>query len=301
MYSLSQLRRALDSPSLIPEELNRVANRRLNRWSYNEKGVDLFEEEWDNLLLLDACRYDMFCERNDLPGRTESRISRGAGTWEWLRANFADRDLTDVVYVTASPMLHRHGSGMNARLHDVIDVWEEEGWDDEFRTVMPDVLSDYAREAAERYPDKRLLVHYLQPHYPFIGETGREHFDNDTLAIWAEKRDGTLDIPDEYFVKGTEESLDIALEEVADLLDDLGGRTVVTADHGQAFGERGFPIPVKVYGHPVGIYIDELVRVPWHVYDNGPRREITSEEPVGDTDEVDHDVVEDRLQDLGYV
>jgi hypothetical protein len=301
MYDLSQARRALASPWLVPEELNRVAHRRLNRWTYNENGVDLFEEDWDNLLILDACRYDMFCERHSLPGRTESRVSRGSGTWEFLRGNFGGRDLTDTVYVTASPMLHRNESALDTRLHAVVDVWQEEGWDAEFKTVMPDVLSDYAREAAERYPDKRLIVHYLQPHYPFIGPTGREHFDNDTLAIWAEKRDGNLDIPDEYFVRGTEESLDIALEEVADLLDDLRGRTVVTADHGQAFGERGSPIPMKVYGHPAGTYLEELVKVPWHVYDNGPRREITREEPVDEGDDVDHDVVEDRLKDLGYV
>ncbi|MWG33203.1 hypothetical protein [Halomarina oriensis] len=300
MYSLSQVRRALDAPSLIPEEFNRLAYRRLNRWSYNEEGVDLFEEDWDNLLILDACRHDMFCERNDLPGRTESRISRGSGTWEFLQANFAERDLTDTVYVTASPMLHRNKSELNTSLHAVVNVWQEDGWDDDLRTVMPETLGEYAREAAERYPNKRLIVHYLQPHYPFIGPTGREHFDIDTLAIWAEKRAGNLDIPDEYFVKGTEESLDIVLDHVSELLDDLEGRTVVTADHGQAFGERAFPLPIRMYGHPLGSYLDELVRVPWHVYDNGPRREITKEEPVA-TEDVDHDVVEDRLKQLGYV
>ncbi|MFD1515774.1 hypothetical protein [Halomarina rubra] len=301
MYSLSQVRRALDSPSLITQELNRVAHRRGNRWSYNERGIDLFAEDWDNLLILDACRYDMFCERSTLPGRTESRISRGSATWEFLTANFADRDLTDTVYVTASPMLHRNESELNAKLHAVVNVWQEDGWDDEFRTVMPETLGQYAKEAAEQYPDKRLIVHYLQPHYPFIGPTGRDHFDVDTLAIWDEKRDGKIDIPDEYFVKGTEESLDIVLDHVSELLDDLGGRTVVTSDHGQAFGERGLPIPSKVYGHPIGMYIDELVRVPWHVYDNGPRRTITKEEPVATDEDIDHEVVEDRLKDLGYV
>ena len=301
MYSLTQLRHALDTPSLIPREINRMTYRRFNRWPYNEAGVDVFAEDWDNLLILDACRYDMFCERNELPGRTEFRISRGSNTPEFLEANFADRDLTDTVYVTASPMLYRNESELDTRLHAVVNVWQEDGWDDDLRTVMPETVGRFAREAAERYPDKRLIVHYLQPHYPFVGPTGREHFDVDTLDIWTKKRDGSLDIPDEYFVKGTEESLDILLDHVDDLLDDLDGRTVVTADHGQAFGERASPVPLRVYGHPARNYLDVLVRVPWHVYDNGPRRGVTEEEPVDDEETIDHDVVEDRLEQLGYV
>ena len=54
-----------------------------------------------------------------------------------------------------------------------------------------------------------------------------------------------------------EENLRIALEEVAEVVDDLDGDVVVTADHGEAFGEEG------VWEHHIETYIPPLMEVPW--------------------------------------
>jgi hypothetical protein len=54
-----------------------------------------------------------------------------------------------------------------------------------------------------------------------------------------------------------EENLRIALAAVADLLPELDGCVVVTADHGEAFGEEG------VWEHHVETHIPPLVEVPW--------------------------------------
>lgn len=54
-----------------------------------------------------------------------------------------------------------------------------------------------------------------------------------------------------------EENLRIALESVADLVSELDGRVVVTADHGEAFGEQG------VWEHHIETYIPPLMEVPW--------------------------------------
>jgi hypothetical protein len=54
-----------------------------------------------------------------------------------------------------------------------------------------------------------------------------------------------------------EENLRIALESVSELIDDLDGRVVVTADHGEAFGEEG------VWEHHIETHIPPLVEVPW--------------------------------------
>lgn len=54
-----------------------------------------------------------------------------------------------------------------------------------------------------------------------------------------------------------EENLRIALESVADLADDLDGSVVVTADHGEAFGEEG------VWEHHIETPIPALIEVPW--------------------------------------
>ncbi|ELY95783.1 MULTISPECIES: hypothetical protein [Natrialba] len=54
-----------------------------------------------------------------------------------------------------------------------------------------------------------------------------------------------------------EENLRIALESVADLVTELDGRVIVTADHGEAFGEQG------VWEHHIETYIPPLMEVPW--------------------------------------
>ncbi|WP_306060655.1 hypothetical protein [Natronococcus wangiae] len=54
-----------------------------------------------------------------------------------------------------------------------------------------------------------------------------------------------------------EENLRIALEAVADLIPELDGRVVVTADHGEAFGEEG------VWEHHIETHIPSLMEVPW--------------------------------------
>jgi hypothetical protein len=66
-------------------------------------------------------------------------------------------------------------------------------------------------------------------------------------------------------------------------------------------GERGFPIPVRGYGHPPGIYNDPLTRVPWLIHASDARKEIVGEDPVTDRDDVDERVVTERLEQLGYV
>lgn len=54
-----------------------------------------------------------------------------------------------------------------------------------------------------------------------------------------------------------EENLRIALEAVAELIPELDGRVVVTADHGEAFGEKG------VWEHHIETHIPPLMEVPW--------------------------------------
>jgi len=54
-----------------------------------------------------------------------------------------------------------------------------------------------------------------------------------------------------------EENLRIALESVAELADELDGTVVVTADHGEAFGEEG------VWEHHIETHIPPLMEVPW--------------------------------------
>ena len=304
MYSLRQARLALSRPKLILRELNKLYySARFGR-EFNKRGVDVFAEDWDNLLLLDAFRFDVFestYEDYGLPGTLEHRISRGAATREFLRGNVGESDLHDTVYVTASPHYYKNEEN-HGEFHDVIHVWQEEGESDA-HSQPPDVMTKYAYKAAERYPDKRLFLHYVQPHYPFLGETGQENFEYLGWVNHVGFGDTTgEDVSHESVWKAYLENVDIVMPYVKELMEELEGLNVVTSDHGQMLGDRQFPIPLRDYGHPEGIYVDTLVKVPWLSYQNGPRKEIVSAPPRKREhhDEFEQ-AAEETLRQLGYV
>ena len=47
------------------------------------------------------------------------------------------------------------------------------------------------------------------------------------------------------------------MKEVERLKEQLPGRVILTADHGEAFGEY------RLYGHGAGLRIEGLVKAPW--------------------------------------
>jgi hypothetical protein len=312
VYTPRQIAKGLQwsvtSPNLVLREMNRLYHRRLYNRTYNPAGVGVMDEDWDTLVLLDACRYDMFRDQHSLPGTLKRRRSRGSHTSEFILGNFHGREFLDTVYVTASPILYRGlGRKYRTRFHDVINVWAENGWDEESRTVLPETTTKFALEAAERYPNKRLVVHYIQPHYPFIDSdvvgNAATVPDPDVLEtdVWGQLMTGKIDIPRERVWAAYCSNLDRALPHIKDLLERISGKTVVTADHGNMIGERASPVPVREWGHPPGVYTCELVDVPWLEYESGPRRTVRAEEPDADEDQdVETDVVVERLQDLGY-
>lgn len=305
VFSLERIRRGLKSPNLFFREANRLYHRRLYFRSYNTNGVDLFEEDWDNLLILDACRYDMFADQSTLSGTLESRQSRASSTREFLNANFTEKELHDTVYVTANPQFHRHQDRLGTSFHAVDQVWKTGGWNQEHRTVLPETTTEHALSALEKYPNKRILVHYIQPHYPFIVEKDQP-FDDDqaflkpnTPSSWAQLMTGELEASTDEIWSAYCDNLDRMFPSVQNFLDSTDGKTVITADHGNMVGERARPLPIREWGHPHGIYTDELVKVPWLIVE-GKRRKITADKPVDTRESIADETVKERLADLGY-
>jgi hypothetical protein len=154
--------------------------------------------------------------------------------------------------------------------------------------------------------------HFLQPHTPFIGEISLG--ERDTFAI-REKALGDDDArtrqrtPFELLDAGKvthrqvweayKSNLELAWPAVNRLLAELPGLTAVTSDHGNAMGERAWPFPIRVYGHPLGIMIPALTNVPWLTSTNGSRKKISSEPPRKADMEIDASISE-RLKTLGY-
>lgn len=307
-YTFDNLVDALHNPQRFLGEYHRIAvdiNVRLHNRRGND-GTRVIDEDWDNLIILDACRFDMFEDQNNLEGQLQRRRSLGSESWEFLRSNFAGEEHHDVVYVTANPHAPKLPDGT---FHAVVNLLET-GWDTDLQTVRPDTVVASTIEAHETYPNKRLIVHFMQPHFPFIGEHGQllahKGIDNpingDTSPdherhVWGSLGHGRLDTDAVW--RAYRENLDIALEHVAELLDELSGKSVVTSDHGNLLGEWTQPLPARGYGHPRGLDVPELRTVPWLVVEGAERRSVISEAPVEST-QLGSDVVDDRLTALGY-
>jgi len=91
------------------------------------------------------------------------------------------------------------------------------------------------------------------------------------------------------------------LPHVQELVAAVDGRTVVSADHGNMFGERSHPIPDREYGHPARIHTPELIEIPWLTIDADTRRQITTGTSHDDTTDADQQTAADRLTALGYL
>lgn len=273
----------------------------LNRKVLSRDGVRLMEKDWDNLVILDGCRYDVFNEYATLQGSLTRRISRGSHTTEFLQRNFSEETYADTVYVSATPQLW--ANDLQTRFHASVPLWKLK-WNPESNTVLPTDAIDVALNYVEEYPNKRIIVHLIQPHYPFIGPTGQEIAhrtvtgdglitnDHSDRSIWDKLRSG--EIKCEVVRQAYVENLVLALPEVERFMSSVTGKTVVTSDHGNAFGRLG------IFGHPQRKFIADLVEVPWLVDSSGERRDICSGR-VDRTTDMSQDGVETRLRDLGYV
>lgn len=281
---------------------------------FPRKRCEIMEEDWDNLLLLDACRHDMFKQQNILSGDLSYRISKGSSTGEFFEGNFSDSTFHDTVYVTANPVPRIEEwchVDINSVFYKVIDVWEQH-WDKEENTVPPKPVSEAIQEARSQYPHKRIIGHFLQPHQPFIGDAGAEieeqgltahnkmmgeEYDADN-KVWKKLERG--EISAEQVWRGYRENLDIILPHIQGLCADLGGKTVVTSDHGNLVGEFAWPFPIKKYGHPKGIHSKKLVKVPWLEIESRSRPEIITENPEPSEVEASKEERLERLHALGY-
>ena len=298
MYGLEDLKYAIKHPNLAARELNRFWHTRLFTRDWNTSGDDFMTEDWDNMIILDACRYDMFEEHNTIEGELESRISRGSATIGFLKGNFDGRKFHDTVYVTANPQLEWNTDKVETEFYKIINLWEDEdSWNEELHTVLPEKVTERALEAAEEHPDKRILVHYMQPHTPFLPEEGEEAMSE--YIYWHRIMEGVLNPTKEEAWELYNNNLKRAMPHVKELVEKLGGKTVVTADHGNMVGERSFPIPSREWGHPNRTYTEQLIKVPWLVID-GDRREIVEEEPEKSASDSEEEQIKEKLKHLGY-
>ncbi len=141
--------------------------------SINTTAVNVVKEKWDYLIVLDACRYDFFERQYGkyLAGKLSKKTSQGGSTPQWRDGAFPNR-YDDIIYITSNPMINASQEvyGYNAGDHfgKIVEVWKS-GWDQARGTVMPDMVTNVAIKTIADNPGKRCVIHYLQPHAPYVG------------------------------------------------------------------------------------------------------------------------------------
>lgn len=280
-------------------------NQLIHEYAYPmDAGIDVMAKDWDNLILLDACRPDMFEAANSLEGESSVAWSKAGQSYAFMKRNFEGKKLHDTVYVCANSHFAKFPDEI---FHDVIHVWEH-GWDEKSGTIRPETVTAAAKDAFQQYPEKRIIVHYMQPHTPFLhqmaedvlADTEHEHFRHkDGYSLLGAIKHGLIDIDDEILLEMYIENTELALSEVVTLLEDLEGKTVISADHGELVGEQVGPIPLKFYGHGP-LFYEELREVPWFLVDGQSLRTTTSEPPV-EKSVYDEQKAQDQLEALGYL
>ena len=142
----------------------------------------------------------------------------------------------------------------------------------------------------------------MQPHTPFLD---RESVFPDNHGVTKKLLDESNEelqtmaraVGRETVRAAYRRTLEVATDAVNQTIDALDGKTVVSSDHGELFGERVPPLFTRLWGHKSGIRYPDLVDVPWAVVD-GNRRRIVNE-GVSTTDS-DTDKIESQLEALGY-
>jgi hypothetical protein len=251
-------------------------------WNY---GDDIFTEEWDALIVLDACRADLLesvaKEYAFLENADEHHISNASSSAEWMTKNLVSQPerTQDICYVSANP----HDQLLSDANFTCIErVWENL-WDESINVTPPKAVTDTAIATHRRNLDSRLIVHYMQPHAPYVSTGRREPFMDVKLGkishtqLWAEYQ----------------ENLRYVLDDVERLLRNVSAeKVVITADHGEALGEFG------VYGHRNDVPIDGLKEVPWcatTATDTG-----RSQPDMDRYQHSDAQSIEEKLEHLGY-
>jgi len=219
-------------------------------------------------------------------------------TREWMHGNFHDEyeaEMAETVYVCGNPMSQKMLDPDDFALLD--EVWKY-AWDDEVGTMPPRPVTDRAISLGRSRSPERMILHYMQPHFPFIPEPDLDHgIDIDRFGelpwdnVWDRLRKGQLDQSD--VCSAYRKNLDYVLEDIAILLDNIQAEKVaITSDHGNAIGEWG------IYGHPIHMPIHSIQSVPWI-------RTTADDERTHDPEEVQRNSsnasVEQRLEQLGYL
>jgi len=280
-------------------------------------GTNVFDRQWDLLIVLDACRVDAMqavAHEYDFIEAVDSIWSVGSASHEWICKTYTSEhidSINDTMLISTNPWLRlalkeqtyppgNYSVPLMWPDWDVVE-WDDlgEGWHivdkyDELEIPPPpDFTTEHVIQAGREHDFGRTVVHYMQPHIPHIaaaydGQRQPTDIESDPWGAIRSGRASRAEIWEQYL-----DNLRLVLDSVESLLQNFDAETVaITADHGEMIGELG------AYGHPAGFAHPDLKKVPWVT------ASATDEQTITPTVELEQESADDELESqlkaLGY-
>lgn len=264
-------------------------------------GVSIYEENWDLVVVLDACRPDALrqvqSEYDWISSAQGARYSVASTSATWMERTFASdysSAISRTAYITANA--HTEDCVSPRDFAHLEEVWRD-AFDPDLGTIPPRPVTDRTIAAIREGTADRYITHYMQPHFPSIPDplgfgiqVGAPNPDANEW-VWADGK------PEAHtrkrLWKAYIANLRHVLDEVEIVLNNVDAeRVFITADHGNAFGEWG------LWGHPRNRPIPDLRRVPWVAVSATDTGVYTPDTPANQTQQTTRDT---QLRALGYL
>lgn len=329
--SIDNIRKGLNNPirvfdEIILDYLYRIPAVALN--GYRTIGTNVFDRDWDALIVLDTARVDALREVEDeyeFIQNVESICSVGGASAEWLARTFDEshkKEIRNTAFLSAQSHIQeildtkvqeldgKKPLSLKAlRMFPSVDIselgkaeyifkFETIGEDGPFGhkegNTPPRYVTDRGIAVNRKYDFDRLILQYHQPHTPWFSKAleerrNLEYHEYDWWNYYSE----TGDI--ESIWEAYMSDLRYVLNDIEILLENLDAeKVVITADHGEAFGEYG------VLGHKLGSIHPKVRKVPWvtTTATDERTREPKVEEPEGT--KMSRKKMDEQLEALGY-
>ncbi len=328
--SLKNIKKAIGNPARAIDEVALEYVYRLPVTAFNGVrtiGTNVLDMDWDVLILLDTCRIDALNEIKDEYNFLEgigSIVSTGGASAEWIARTFDEKhinEIRDTAYLSANGHIkqvldkkrqhnnNKHLTYKALRLMSSVDIedfgkveylftcerWGEEGpYGHTEGMTPPRYVTDRAIQVGRNKTYERLILHYFQPHSPWVAnalESGRklENYENDWWGYLTE----TGDV--ETVWQSYLDDLRYVLDDVEILLDNINAETIIiSADHGEAFGEYG------ILGHKIGSLHPRVRRVPWVVTSAEDTHSYTPTVDRSEASGMSREELDQQLEALGY-
>ncbi len=291
-------------------------------------GTNIFESDWDILIILDACRTDALREvesEYEFLQDVDQIWSVGSTSMEWMQKTFVreyEEEISNTAYITANTFSNvltgdreklQYGAIKNTRIQQsslgdrlinygtvraedfahIEPLWADADSNDKFQsTQKPGTVTDHTVKAARNSDFDRVVAHYMQPHAPYFS-TSKEYPELNEYEKYPFRFLKTKSEKEKVW-ESYIDNLRYVLDHVERLLKNADGDVVITADHGELFGRQG------IYSHIPGLPHPRLKRVPWVQTEATDTNTVNPSIKLNGV-EAAQEVSEEQLEALGYL